>query len=114
MADNERAKKDWVDKSMAKWATMQRTIEQGRLEKNPLVEDWMKESVQLFEAMLVPYDHAANGKNAIQPMNGEERLNFVKAKLRSPQAYQQLQALFMEAAKKAASLHARNIKSESF
>ncbi|MBB4823737.1 hypothetical protein HNO89_000957 [Sporosarcina luteola] len=107
MADYEKATKGWVNETMAKWSALQRNIEQGRLEKNPLVVHWMKESIQLFEAMLEPYDNAQDGKNAIRPVNGEERLNFVKAKLRSPQAYQQLQALYTEAAKKAASLHAR-------
>ncbi|WP_336246407.1 YpoC family protein [Sporosarcina cyprini] len=113
MNDNAEAAKSKVDNAMKTWSSLQETIHQGRAEKNPSVGQWMRQAIQLYEEMLAVYCDAVDERSAIEPMNGKERIDFVKLKLRSPQAFQQLQALFKEAAKKAASLYARSKRSET-
>ncbi|GKV55405.1 hypothetical protein NCCP2222_13520 [Sporosarcina sp. NCCP-2222] len=113
MNEQAEAAKSKVANAMTQWSSWHEAIQQGRAEKNPSVEQWMRQAIQLYDEMLAAYHDSEDERSAIEPMNGKERIDFVKLKLRSPQAFQQLQALFNEAAKKAASLHARSIRSES-
>ncbi|MEK3934717.1 YpoC family protein [Sporosarcina sp. FSL W7-1349] len=107
--DGKRIDKEVLSPYFAEWETKRETIEALYAQKDKRAAEMMREAVGMYERLLelggVQTD-ARSGREGyrLSPLNGGERLEFVKAKLASHYAFVQLDALFGEMKKKAARL----------
>lgn len=90
--------KDQVDAWFAQWTTLQATIHEAHDARNGTAKDLMEEAIQLFEQLV----QAAGDE--VLPINGVERLSFIKAKPGQYACYRQLDELFKETKKRTARL----------
>ncbi|MFS0576770.1 YpoC family protein [Sporosarcina sp. 179-K 3D1 HS] len=109
LTDGKRFNKEIFAPYFAEWEAKRGTIEALYGEKDERAVDKMREAIAMYEGMLalggVEID-ARSGREVyrLSPLNGTERLEFVKAKLASHYAFVQLDALFGEMKKKVARL----------
>lgn len=116
MPDRNSIDKEVLAPYFAQWDVKRESIETLYAQKDKRAKERMGEAVELYEKLLdlggTEMD-ARNGRNVyrLSPLNGNERLDFVKAKLASHYAFVQLDALFSEMKKKAARLALQNKRS---
>ena len=99
--------KEIVDAWFVEWEALQEAIHAAHEARNGEAETLMEKGVAHFEKLLV--DSAANQVSAdadfeLYPINGKERLAFIKAKPGQYACYRQLDELFKETKKRAARL----------
>ncbi|BAQ10843.1 hypothetical protein OXB_2372 [Bacillus sp. OxB-1] len=110
--DGKRFDKEALSPYFTDWETKRETIEALYAQKDKRAAEKMRDAVEMYERLLelggVETD-VRSGREVyrLSPLNGDERLEFVKAKLTSHYAYVQLDALFGEMKKKAARLAVR-------
>lgn len=80
-------------------------IEEAYKQRDPEVANLMDKAVENYLAMLGSFLplHSSIPTSSIEPLNGEERLQFIRNKLAAHFAFVQLDALYTEAMKKAVS-----------
>ena len=95
------------------WLDMKESIEDAYKQKDPIVSNMMEKAIENYLAMIESFLHVdpsetADIKSSIEPLNGNERLQFIRGKISGYFAYVQLDALYTEAMKKAVSQIAKN------
>ncbi|MDS9470851.1 YpoC family protein [Sporosarcina pasteurii] len=104
-----RFSKDLLKPYFEPWDNVKEAIEQMYEENNPGKIEQMEQSIQQYIQLLEYGGTEINdltGKNEyiLLPLNGSERLEFIKKQIHSRYAFVQLSALFDETRKKAARL----------
>ncbi len=87
---------------------MKEKIEEAYEQKDSRAINMMEKAIDNYSAMLgafLPDDSSVHGEitSSIEPLNGKERLQFIRSKITGHFAYVQLDALYTEAMKKAVS-----------
>lgn len=85
---------------------MKERIEEAYKQKNPEAADLMDMAIGNYLEMLGSFKNAESSSldvSMIEPLNGKERLQFIRTKRVGHFAYVQLNALYNEAMKKAVS-----------
>lgn len=95
------------------WLDMKASIEDAYKQKDPKAAHMMEIAIdnylEMVESFLFVEPFVTEGKkSSIEPLNGEERLAFIRSKISGYYAYIQLDALYIEAMKKAVSQIAKN------
>jgi len=90
--------KDHVDAWFAQWTTLQTNTNEAHDARDGTAKGLMEEAIQLFEQLV----QAAGDE--VLPINGVERLAFIKAKPGQYACYRQLDELFKETKKRTARL----------
>ena len=95
------------------WLGMKANIEDAYKQKDPDAANMMVEAIENYLAMiesflLIEPSVSGGNKSSIEPLNGAERLAFIRGKISGYYAYVQLDALYTEAMKKAVSQIAKN------
>ncbi|MFS0687879.1 YpoC family protein [Sporosarcina sp. 179-K 8C2 HS] len=90
------------------WLAMRERIEEAYEQKDPRAIKMMEKAIDNYSAMLSAFLPAASSvhrdkTSLIEPLNGKERLQFIRSKITGHFAYVQLDALYTEAMKKAVS-----------
>jgi hypothetical protein len=90
------------------WLDMKKSIEDAYKQKDSRAADLMEKAIENYIRMVESFLHAnpsvpGDIKLSIEPLNGEERLQFIRSKISGYFAYVQLDALYTEAMKKAVS-----------
>ncbi|GEM_PF-3668088 len=88
----------------AQWASCKAGIQEKYDRKDGSVREDMNEAIGQYETLLGICASAGgtDRRTKLEPLNGEERLQFVKDKVASPFAFVQLDALYTELQKKTA------------
>ena len=99
--------KEIVDAWFAQWEALQQAIHAAHEARNGEAKPLMEQGIAHFEKLLV--ESAADQVSAdvdfeLYPINGKERLAFIKAKPGQYACYRQLDELFKETKKRAARL----------
>ena len=99
--------KEIVDAWFAQWEALQQAIHAAHEARNGEAKPLMEQGIAHFEKLLV--ESAADSVSAdadfeLYPINGKERLAFIKAKPGQYACYRQLDELFKETKKRAARL----------
>lgn len=99
--------KEIVDAWFAEWEALQQAIHLAHEARNGEAKPLMEQGIAHFEKLLV--ESAADQVSAdadfeLYPINGKERLAFIKAKPGQYACYRQLDELFKETKKRAARL----------
>ena len=99
--------KEIVDAWFAQWEALQQDIHAAHEARNGEAKHLMEQGIAHFEKLLV--ESAADQVSAdddfeLYPINGKERLAFIKAKPGQYACYRQLDELFKETKKRAARL----------
>lgn len=97
-----------------KWLWLSDEITTTLKQKDPKVGILMETAIINYTEMLSSFvfiepSAVEDTSQAIEPLNGHERLLFIREKVNREFAYIQLNALYSEAQKKAVSLLARNM-----
>ena len=105
--NKDKISKDIVDAWFAEWEALQQAIHVAHEARNGEAKPLMEQGIAHFEKLLV--ESAANPVSAdanfeLYPINGKERLAFIKAKPGQYACYRQLDELFKETKKRAARL----------
>ncbi|MFC5588225.1 YpoC family protein [Sporosarcina soli] len=92
-----------------KWEAIRETIELFYTQKDRQALEMMGEAILAFDELLERGGKMLDERKGkwvytLEPLNGEERLAFVKAKISSHYAFVQLDALYTETKKKVARL----------
>ncbi|AOV08041.1 YpoC family protein [Sporosarcina ureilytica] len=108
-----RFSKDLLKTYFEPWDNVKEAIAQMYEENEPLRVEQMEQSIQQYIQLLEYGGTEVNnqtGKNEyiLLPLNGTERLEFIKKQIHSRYAFVQLSALFDETRKKAARLSVTN------
>jgi len=90
------------------WLDVKQSIEDAYKQKDPRVADMMEKAIENYLAMNESFLQVESSvtneiKSSIEPLNGKERLQFIRDKITGYFAYIQLDALYTEAMKKAVS-----------
>lgn len=87
-----------------KWESLKPGIQQRYDEKQVSAADWMAVAIGNYEELLRVCAPAGGSdrRTKMEPLNGEERLQFIKEKVVSPFALIQLNLLYTELRKKIA------------
>lgn len=96
--NSEAIAKDQVEAWFAQWTTLQANIHEAHDARNGTAKGLMEEAIKLFEQLV----QAAGDE--VLPINGVERLAFIKAKPGQYACYRQLDELFKETKKRTARL----------
>ncbi|MDN4608706.1 YpoC family protein [Sporosarcina highlanderae] len=96
------------------WIWLNEKIATAFKQRDSKVENLMELAVDNYTEMIGSFvnivAHAIDDPSeVIEPLNGRERLDFIRGRLNREFAYIQLDALYTEANKKAVSLLARNM-----
>ncbi|WP_156450414.1 YpoC family protein [Sporosarcina sp. HYO08] len=107
--NNQRLDRQQLAPFFEQWEAMREEIEAGYANKNRKVVPLMEHAINNFEKLLAFGGKELNERSGKQlyillPLNGEERLDFIKKKITSHYAFVQLDALYTETKKKAARL----------
>ncbi len=93
-----------IQRFFESWHEWQKEIPQLYEEKDDLVHEKMNEALQNYYDLLKYGEIEAGEPSILLPLNGEERLAFIKKQQASRYAFIQLDALYDESQKKAARL----------
>ncbi|WP_239430014.1 YpoC family protein [Sporosarcina sp. ACRSL] len=90
------------------WLDLKEEIEGAYKRKDPAVSIMMETAIENYLMMLelfllVNPSDSSSSRFSIEPLNGKERLEFIRGKIAGHYAYVQLDALYTEAMKKAVS-----------
>ena len=87
-----------------KWESLKPVIQQKYDLKESDVQEWMQKAIANYEELLIECAvvSGSNRRTKMEPLNGEERLQFVRTKMNSPFALIQLTLLHTELRKKVA------------
>ncbi|WP_341302392.1 YpoC family protein [Lysinibacillus sp. FSL H8-0500] len=96
--------KDQVDAWFAQWTILQETIHAAHDARDGTAQAFMEEAIGLFEQFVQV------AGNEVLPINGVERLAFIKAKPGQYACYRQLDELFKETKKRTARLRLQATK----
>lgn len=99
--------KEIVDAWFAEWEVLQVAIHAAHEARNGEAKALMERGIEHFEKLLVESADGAASADAdfeLYPINGKERLAFIKAKPGQYACYRQLDELFKETKKRAARL----------
>lgn len=91
-----------------RWLDMKARIEEAYKQKDPEAAYMMEKAIENYLGMLGSFSHVdtldlGGSTSLIEPLNGQERLLFIRRKITGYFAYIQLDALYIEAMKKAVS-----------
>ena len=105
--NKDKISKESVDAWFVEWEALQQAIHEAHEARNGEAKPLMEQGIAHFEKLLV--ESAANPVSAdadfeLYPINGKERLAFIKAKPGQYACYRQLDELFKETKKRAARL----------
>ena len=105
--NKDKISKESIDAWFAEWEALQQAIHVAHEARNGEAKPLMEQGIAHFEKLLV--ESAANESSAdadfeLYPINGKERLAFIKAKPGQYACYRQLDELFKETKKRAARL----------
>ncbi|WP_339250042.1 YpoC family protein [Sporosarcina sp. FSL W8-0480] len=97
-----------------KWLRLSDEIRTALKQKDPKVVVLMESALQNYTEMLSSFilikpATVDDATEAIEPLNGHERLQFIREKMNREFAFIQLKALYSEAQKKAVSLLVRSM-----
>lgn len=102
------SQKDQIDCFYQKWEAQRIGIESMYRNQNRQVHEQMQQAILNYEKMLtIGGMEQKTGQYRLSPLNGFERLAFVKEKIATRYAFIQLDALYTESKKKAARLFAQ-------
>ena len=99
--------KEIVDAWFAEWEILQQAIHAAHEARNGEAKSLMEQGIAHFEKLLVESAATQVSSDAdfeLYPINGKERLSFIKAKPGQYACYRQLDELFKETKKRAARL----------
>lgn len=105
--------KDIVDAWFAEWEALEVRIHAAHDARNGEAKDLMEEAVLLFERLLrdsADVSEATSKTYTVMPINGAERLAFIKTKPGQYACYRQLGELFKETKKRTARLRLQAAK----
>lgn len=110
--------KDILIPYLEHWSSNREKIELAYEQKDHSAVDMMEVAIALYDEMLlhggIEHDERSQlNVSKLLPLNGTERLQFVKDKVRSHYSFVQLDALFLETKKKAARLSLKSKKTEA-
>lgn len=108
-AHKEKISKEAVDEWFAMWETQERAIHEAHHNRDKAVKALMEQAIVHYEQFI---QNASNTTDALQvsetyemlPINGMERLQFVKTRPGQYACYRQLDELFIETKKRCARL----------
>ena len=105
--NKDKISKESIDAWFAEWEALQQAIHVAHEARNGEAKPLMEQGIAHFEKLLV--ESAANEVSTdadfeLYPINGKERLAFIKAKPGQYACYRQLDELFKETKKRAARL----------
>src|SRR3954471_11890334 len=98
-------KKDTLYSFWNNWMDMKEEIERSYQRKDPLAVVLMEKAIENYLLMIESFlpSKPSIARSSIEPLNGKERLQFIREKITAHFAYIQLDALYTEAMKKAVS-----------
>jgi len=96
--------KEIIDAWFAEWMEFEANIHAAHDARNGEAKGLMEEAIVLFERLV------QEAGDEVLPINGVERLNFIKAKPSQYACYRQLDELFKETKKRAARLRLQATK----
>lgn len=105
--------KDVVDPLFSEWDTLSIQIHDAHSARNGLANELMAKGIALYEKLIVitanqtPTEIITNEEYEVLPINGMERLQFIKARPGQYACYRQLDELFKETKKKLARLRVK-------
>ncbi|MCM3743049.1 hypothetical protein M3193_02725 [Sporosarcina luteola] len=88
------------------WLDMKERIEEAYKQKDPEAANLLDMAIDNYVELIRSFkndDSSSSVMSQIEPLNGEERLQFIRTKRAGHFAYVQLDALYTEAMKKAVS-----------
>ncbi|KOS63531.1 hypothetical protein FJQ98_08975 [Lysinibacillus agricola] len=97
--------KDKIDAWFEEWTVLEANIHAAHDARNGEAKGLMEEAIFLFERLV------QEAGDEVLPINGVERLTFIKAKPSQYACYRQLDELFKETKKRAARLRLQAAKS---
>lgn len=105
--NKEAISKEIIDDWFAEWETLQAQIQTAHEARNGEAKSLMEQGIVLFEKLLLESASTEAGADEdfeLYPINGRERLQFIKDKPGQYACYRQLDELFKETKKRAARL----------
>ena len=107
--NKEMISKERVDEWVAKWESLNTNIFAAHDCRDGSAEGLMQQGIELFEAFIVEASQSdaefhINADYEIMPINGMERIQFIKARPGQYACYRQLDELFKETKKRCARL----------
>lgn len=100
--------KDAVDAWFAEWQQRQEAIHEAHSKRDKAVKELMQQAIELYEQFIKDSSDESvirtNETYEILPINGMERLQFVKTRPGQYACYRQLDELFVETKKRCARL----------
>lgn len=96
--------KEKIDAWFAEWTELEAKIHAAHDARNAEAKGLMEEAIVLFERLV------QEAGDEVLPINGVERLNFIKAKPSQYACYRQLDELYKETKKRAARLRLQATK----
>ncbi|CAM5181708.1 YpoC-like domain-containing protein OS=Ureibacillus acetophenoni OX=614649 GN=SAMN05877842_103294 PE=4 SV=1 [Ureibacillus acetophenoni] len=102
--------KEVVDPLFLEWESLSQQIHQAHDERNGLAHTLMEQGIALYERLIVKTssdssEELIEGEDyEVLPLNGKERLSFIKARPGQYACYRQLDELFKETKKRLARL----------
>ncbi|WP_432359012.1 YpoC family protein [Sporosarcina sp. UB5] len=106
MHNSKMDKKELLYSYWNNWLDMKENVEEAYKRNDPEVASMMEKAIENYADMIELFSYVnPNGDRIIpvEPLNGEERLEFIREKLMKYHAYVQLDALYTEVLKKAVS-----------
>ncbi|SOC37621.1 YpoC family protein [Ureibacillus acetophenoni] len=105
--------KEVVDPLFADWEQLSKQIHEAHDERNGQASDLMLKGIHLYEQLIITTSDQENTEinqnedYEVLPINGMERLSFIKARPGQYACYRQLDELFKETKKKLARLRVK-------
>lgn len=108
-AHKEQISKEIVDEWFAMWQTQERAIYEAHSKRDKAVKALMQQAIEHYEQFIQKASQTvealqANETYEVLPINGMERLQFVKTRPGQYACYRQLDELFIETKKRCARL----------
>lgn len=96
--------KELVDTWHGEWEALQQAIHAAHTARDGSAQSLMEHGIALFERLLVDSAAGGEGDYELLPINGAERLTFIKMRPGQYACYRQLDELFKETKKRCARL----------
>lgn len=102
--------KEVVDPIFLEWETLSKQIHEAHDQRNGLSKALMEQGIALYERLIITTssdssEELIEGEDyEVLPLNGKERLSFIKARPAQYACYRQLDELFKETKKRLARL----------
>ena len=105
--NKDKISKESIDAWFAQWEALEQAIHAAHEDRNGEAKSLMEQGIAHFEKLFIESAEGQVSMDAnfeLYPINGRERLSFIKAKPGQYACYRQLDELFKETKKRAARL----------